>query len=128
MSLLQKVKRGLGLGPKRTSETIPLSPETFDTWKEGPELRQQAGELGDEYAELHVAALEYKEAAFAAASRMYNRVSAAGYSITDVKLTTFYPVDRHGVTGVLYHPRNAEVELTVVAAKASGAVRISFKV
>ena len=127
MSLLQWVKNGLGLGPKRTSETIPLSPEISDTYEENTK-RMEPGELGDEYAELHVAALEYKEAAFAAASRMYNKVSAAGYSITDVKLTTFYPVDRHGVTGVLHHPRNAEVELTVVAPKASGAVRIAFKV
>lgn len=127
MSLLQKVKRGLGLGRRRTSETIPLSPEISDTY-EANTKRMKPGELGDEYAELHVAVLEYKEAAFAAASRMYNRVTAAGYNITDVKLTTFYPVDRHGVTGVLRHPRTAEVELTVVAAKASGAVRITFKV
>lgn len=127
MSLLQWVKNGFGLGRRRISETTPLSPETSDTYEENTK-RMKPGELGDEYAELHVAVLEYKEAAFAAASRMYNRVSAAGYNITDVKLTTFYPVDRHGVTGVLHHPRNAEVELTVVAAKASGAVRITFKV
>ena len=127
MSLLQKVKRGLGLGPKRTSETTQQKLGTSDTYEENTK-RMKPGELGDEYAELHVAVLEYKEAAFAAASRMYGRITAAGYSITDVKLTTFYPVDRHRVTGVLHHPRTAEVELTVVAAKASGAVRITFKV
>lgn len=127
MSLLQKVKRGLGLGRRRTSETIPLSPEISDTY-EANTKRMKPGELGDEYAELHVAVLEYKDTAFAAASRMYDRVTAAGYNITDVKLTTFYPVDRHRVTGVLHHPRSAEVELTVRAAKASGTVQITFKV
>lgn len=127
MSLLQWVKNGLGLGPKRTSETIPLSPETSNICEERLGTSTLAGPA-DEYAELHTAALEYREAVFAAANTMYGRVVAAGYDITDVKLTTFYPVDRNKVTSVLRPPRRTEVELTVAGSKASGTVRISFKV
>ena len=127
MSLLQRVKRGLGLGQRRTSETTQQKLGTSNTCEAGPELRQQVGRM-DEYEELHVAALEYKEVAFAAASKMYSRVSAAGYAITDVKLTTFYPVDRSTGTNVLSTPRCAVVELTVRAAKASGTVQVTFKV
>ena len=50
MSLLQWVKRGLGLGPKRTSETTQQKLGTSNTCEVGPEALPMLHEDG--YAEL----------------------------------------------------------------------------
>lgn len=127
MSLLQWVKNGFGRGQRRTSETIPLSPETSGTFEGRPELKFPEVSK-DAYAELHAASEEYRDAAFAAAEKMFKRVTAAGYAITNVKLTTFYPTDRNTRVGFLGSPRCAEVELTVVSRSGDSSVQITLKV
>lgn len=114
MSLLQWVKNGLGLGPKRTSETIPLSPETSNICEE------RLGTLvlvepKDEYAALVAAKKKHEEASLLAMQELLRSVDAAGYNLNQVDGAGWCTAHREGPKQVLTEIKGWNSRITVSA-------------
>ena len=123
MSLLQWVKNGLGLGPKRTSETIPLSPETFGTRKGVPETLVLV-EPKDGYAALVAAKKKHEEASLLAMQELLRDLDAAGYNLNQFDGGGWYTAHEKGTKRVLTEIKSWNSRITVSAKDSSSPASI----
>lgn len=118
MSLLQWVKSGFGLGRRHTSETTPLSPETFGTYEGRPEILHPTAKE-EEFDELYAAKAAFEGAIREASEILMSRVGKCGYGLVTIRYTTKHTAyernGRHVMTALT--DVNAEVEVTPLKAE-----------
>lgn len=122
MSLLQRVKRGLGLGQRRTSETTQQKLGTSNTCEVGLEVLQMLHEDG--YAELVSAKLAYEKALASAAEQLLESARGAGYHVVRIDsclVATSRPLRRGVVLGSV-----AGVRSSISAMSATGSCAVTL--
>lgn len=125
MSLLQWVKNGFGLGRRRTSETIPLSPETSGTFEGRPELKFPEVSK-DAYAGLIAAKKRHEEASLLAMQELLRELDAAGYSLSSMNGVGTFVAYKDGQREILSLAKGWKTNITVAAKGSNSAVSISL--